>query len=527
MFEKILNKVFGAYLFCIILIFLFLTGCRNDKEKEIPIDQMIHLQKTILGVTTIASGLNVPWEIAWGPDNMIWITEQSGTVSRIDPESGRKKVLLVIPQVWRKRTSGLLGMALSPDMKNKPFVFLDYAFLKDSVPFSRLVRYTYSDDTLINPLVLLEIPAGDGHYGSRITISPDKKVLWATGDAQIDGAAQDTASLNGKILRINMDGSIPTDNPIKGSFVWAWGFRNMEGLVYSAGGKLYTSEHGDANDDEINLIQKNGNYGWPNIEGMANLPAEKIFQQKHHTIDPLKAWTPTIAPAGLDYYNHKTIPEWNNCLLLVTLKTQSLRVLGLNKNGTDIISEKVYLEKDYGRLRDLCISPAGDVYISTSNRDWNPAQGFPKENDDRIIKIFKIKDADKFKVRDSAVNQTAVKSQTIYSQYCISCHKEDGNGVPGIFPALNGSSKVNGNKTTLIKILLNGIKPSVKDQKQTEEAMPSFGFLSDKDIAETLSYIRSHWNNNSKRITEDEVKEVRASPNPSRGGEPMKSKHRK
>ncbi|HEU5366057.1 MAG TPA: cytochrome c, partial [Hanamia sp.] len=112
-------------------------------------------------------------------------------------------------------------------------------------------------------------------------------------------------------------------------------------------------------------------------------------------------------------------------------------------------------------------------------------------------------------------------------QYCISCHKEDGNGVPGIFPALNGSSKVNGNKTTLIKILLNGIKPSVKDQKQTEEAMPSFGFLSDKDIAETLSYIRSHWNNNSKRITEDEVKEVRASPNPSRGGEPMKSKHRK
>ncbi|HZW71457.1 MAG TPA: PQQ-dependent sugar dehydrogenase, partial [Hanamia sp.] len=185
------------------------------------IDQMIHLPKTTLGVTTIASGLNVPWEIAWGSDNTIWITEQSGTVSRIDPENGRKKVLLVIPQVWRKRTSGLLGMALSPDMKNEPFVFLDYAFLKDSIPFSRLVRYTYSNDTLINPLVLLEIPARDGHYGSRITISPDKKVIWATGDAQIDGAAQDTTSLNGKILRINMDGSVPADNPIKVSFVWA------------------------------------------------------------------------------------------------------------------------------------------------------------------------------------------------------------------------------------------------------------------------------------------------------------------
>ncbi|MGN6531933.1 MAG: c-type cytochrome, partial [Ginsengibacter sp.] len=171
--------------------------------------------------------------------------------------------------------------------------------------------------------------------------------------------------------------------------------------------------------------------------------------------------------------------------------------------------EQVYLDKAYGRLRDLCISPAGDVYVSTSNRDWNPPEGFPKQNDDRLIKIFKIKDGDNFKVRDTATHQTAVKSQTIYSQYCISCHKEDGNGVAGTFPALNGSPKVNGNKTALIKILLNGIKPSDKGQQQSHEAMPSFGFLSDKDIAETLSYIRIHWSNNSQRITEDEVKEVR------------------
>lgn len=509
MFEKKLNKVFTGFIFYIIVVFFFVTGCRNNQEKKIAIDQMIHLQKTTLGVTTIASGLNVPWEIAWGPDNTIWITEQSGSISRIDPESGRKKVLLVIPNVWRKRTSGLLGMALSPDMKNEPFVFLDYAFQKDSVSFSRLVRYTYSNDTLINPLVLLEIPARDSHFGSRISISPDKKIIWATGDAQIDGAAQDTASLNGKILRLNMDGTLPSDNPIKGSFVWAWGFRNMQGLVYSPGGNLYTSEHGDANDDEINLIQKNRNYGWPDVQGMANLPGEEIFHQKHLTIDPLKIWTPTIAPAGLDYYDNKTIPEWDRSLLLVTLKAQSLRVLGLNENGNAVISEKVYLEKAYGRLRDLCISPAGDVYISTSNRDWNPSQGYPKENDDRIIKIFKIKNEDDFEIRDSAVNQTAVKSQTVYSQYCISCHKEDGNGVPGTFPALNNSPTVNGNKTELIKILLNGIKPSGNNQQQGQEAMPPFAFLNDKDIAQTLSYIRSHWNNHSQKITEDEVKEVR------------------
>jgi len=513
-----LRKTLGVLLkeSFIFSLFLFVCwlGCReNGQEKKPVIEKSISLEKTTLGVTTVAIGLNVPWEIAWGPDNTIWITEQSGTVSSIDPENGRKKILLVIPWVSRKRTSGLLGMALSPDMKNNPFVFVDYTFLKDSILFSRLVRYTYSPDTLINPLILLEIPANNGHYGSRITISPDKKVIWATGDAQIDGSAQDTTSLNGKILRINMDGSVPADNPIKGSFVWAWGFRNMEGMVYSSNGNLYTSEHGDANDDEVNLIQKNGNYGWPNIEGMSNLPAEKLFHLKHHTIDPLKAWTPTIAPAGLDYYDNKAIPEWRNSLLLTTLKTQSLRVLNLNKTGTAIIAEHIFLQKDYGRLRDLCISPAGDIYISTSNRDWNPAQGFPKKNDDRIIKIFKIKKSDQLKGKDSvAMNHDSLKSQTqtIYAQYCVSCHKEDGNGVPGVFPALNGSSKVNGNKTDLIKIVLNGIKPSAKQgQQRIKEAMPSFSFLSDEDLARALTYIRSHWNNHAKEITPEEVKQVR------------------
>jgi glucose/arabinose dehydrogenase len=112
MFEKTLNKVFARFIFCIIVVFFFVTGCGNDQEKKIEIDQVIHLQKTTLGVATIASGLNVPWEIAWGPDNTIWITEQSGTVSRIDPESGTKKVLLVIPSGLEKKDFGFTGNGL-------------------------------------------------------------------------------------------------------------------------------------------------------------------------------------------------------------------------------------------------------------------------------------------------------------------------------------------------------------------------------------------------------------------------------
>lgn len=502
------------FIFLFFNISIFIAGCNGSNHKKmVTAEEYINLGNTNIGIATVATGLKVPWEIAWGPDNHIWITEQSGTVSRIDPDDGTKKVLLVIPDVWMKRSTGLLGMTLSRDMKKNPYVFVDYTFLKDSIPFSKLVRYTYSNDTLIDPKILLQIPASGGHNGSRVAVSPDGKVMWATGDIQKDGAAQDTASLNGKILRINMDGTIPDDNPFKGSPVWAWGFRNMQGMAYSANGNLYTSEHGDATDDEVNLIHKGGNYGYPAVLGMADLPAEKLFQEEHHTIDPLRVWTPTIAPDGIDYYGHNEIPEWKNSLLLVTLKTESFRVLKLNDAGTAIASEDIYLKGEYGRLRDLCISPEGDIYVSTSNRDWNPGPGFPKENDDRIIKIFKIKKGDplpakeSFKFADTLIQSA---SAATYTQYCSSCHKEDGKGVKNIFPALDGSDKVNGDEVHLIEIVLSGIKPShEKAQAAQESNMPSFSFLKDQEIAGVLTYIRTHWSNHSGEIKDDKVAQVR------------------
>src|SRR5690606_10585346 len=173
------------------------------------------------------------------------------------------------------------------------------------------------------------------------------KLLWATGDAQKKDSPQNIESLNGKVLRLNLDGSVPDDNPIKGSYVWAKGFRNMQGLVFSKRGYLYTSEHGDALEDEVNLIVREGNYGWPQIEGLHDTDKEKEFASANNAIEPLLSWTPTIAPAGLTFYGNKTIPEWENSLLLATLKARSLRVLKLNDEGTKIESEYIHLE-DYG-----------------------------------------------------------------------------------------------------------------------------------------------------------------------------------
>lgn len=489
-------------------IFLLLLSCQqNESNKKAPWEPLpeagIQLDSTILGVTTIASGLDVPWDIAFGADGNIWVAEQSGTISRISLETGVKKQLLSIPDVWRERTAGLLGMELHPDWEKHPWVFVDYTFRRDSLSFSKLVRYTYKNDTLSEPLILMEIPGTSSHHGSRMRIGADGKLYWATGDAHQYKNAQDTTAPNGKILRLETDGSVPADNPIKGSYVWAWGFRNMQGLVFSPKQQLYTSEHGEASDDEVNLIRPLGNYGWPNIEGYHETPAEAAFQEKYNTVPPIKAWTPTIAPAGLDFYAGRQIPEWHNSLLLTTLKAQSLRVLKLNADGTAIAGEKIFLSGKYGRLRDVCVSPAGDVYIATSNRDWNPSKGFPTPKDDRILKLSKAAKAitPLWKEDVPASQAAAGNGAALYNQYCASCHKEDGTGVPGTFPALAGSSKVKGGSNALIKTLLNGTNGKLQ--------MPSFHFMKDEEIASVLNYIRTAWGNDEKSITPEEITKQR------------------
>lgn len=441
-----------------------------------------------IATSVIASGLNVPWEIAWGPDNTIWITEQNGIVSRIDPASGKKDVILRIEDVWFLRTAGLLGMALHPDMKNHPYVFLNYTFLKGEKPFSKLVRYTWKQDTLINPKVLMEIAASNGHSGSRLAFSKGK-LFWATGDAASTTFAQDLSSPNGKILRLNIDGTVPADNPVKGSPVWAMGFRNIQGMVFSGAGKLYTSEHGDASDDEVNLIEKTKNYGWPVIQGYADNAKEIEFGKMAQYADPLKAWTPTIAPAGIDYYYGMSIPQWNNSLLLVSLKGKSLRSLRLDVSGNKLMEEEIFLENQFGRLRDICISPSGDVYVSTSNRDWNRTMGDPLPEDDRIIKIFKSDDP--VNTVKNTQTKTAGDRATLYKLYCASCHREDGTGLKGIFPALKGSALVKRGELPLVSKIIKGSAGAVEiDGVKYDAQMPSFAFLKDTEIAEIANYVR-------------------------------------
>ncbi|MCD2423222.1 PQQ-dependent sugar dehydrogenase [Niabella pedocola] len=491
---------------CAVVISCILFQCRQV-QRDPQTRFNIVLDASVLGVQEISTNNKVPWELMWGPDNMLWYNEQEGRIYRLNPTSGKRTLMLRMNDVAGKTTAGLLGMAASaPDpATGRSYLFAASTFaIKDSIGL-KLVRYLVQKDTLVEPKIIAVVPGFRGHYGSRVAISPDQKLYWATGDGAQQGSTQDAANLKGKILCFNLDGSIPADNPVPGSPVWAKGFRNIQGLTFSDSARLYTSEHGDAADDEVNLIRRGGNYGWSAIEGNANLAEEKAFADSVKAVDPLLAWTPTIAPAGMAFYNNPKIPEWKNSLLLVSLKDRNLRVLSLSKDGRSIVKEMIYLDKMYGRLRAVCVSPEGDVYLSTSNHDWNPYSK-PAADDDKIIRITKVDrvTAQLLPGKAPATKVSRENAMGLYTVYCASCHKEDGSGSPGTFPSLQTTPLLK-QPQQLIDVFLFG-----KSTKDNPNRMPSFKFLNNEEAAAVLNFIRSRWgHNNSDSITEVAVQERR------------------
>jgi len=347
--------------------------CKKSKSKNVEPAGAVEIRDSV-----ITSNLNFPWEILWGPDNFIWMTERGGRVSRVNPTTGVVTPLLTISDVVTNNEGGLLGMVLHPNFATTPQVFVVYDYNNGSNYREKVVRYTYNGTTLINPTILIDnIAASSIHNGSRLVITPDLKLFISTGDASNQSLPQNTSALNGKILRINLDGTIPADNPIAGNPYWSFGHRNPQGLVF-ANNKLYSSEHGPNNDDEINIIEKGTNYGWPNVEGFCDGAGEQSFCSSNNVKQPVRNWTPTAAVSGLDYYNSDLIPQWKNSLLVAALKNSRIYQMKLDDSFTSITQTNEYFTNDYGRMRDICISPGGKVYICTSNG-----------GNDKIIEISK------------------------------------------------------------------------------------------------------------------------------------------
>lgn len=506
----------------LVLSTLSVSCTENDRPSFDDIDSSIeeyfHLDSSTIGIHTVTTGMDVPWEITWGPDHWIWYSQIKGEIGKINPATGEKTVIHQMDSLFTDRTPGLLGIALHPDQKKFPFLFaLHNQIVNDEKIILNVSRFQITGDSLTDQKVLLRIPGARGHNGSRIKVGHDGLVYISSGEAVRANQSQNVNDPGGKVLRMNIDGTVPANNPFSGNPVWAWGFRNPQGLVITGDGRIYTSDHGDATDDEVNWVEKGGNYGWPDVRGICDTEEEKAYCSDSVITESMIHWTPTIAPAGIDYYDHDAISEWKNSLLLTTLKGSSLRVLHLSEDGRSVESKDVLFDHKFGRLRDLCISPEGDVYISTSNRDWNPT-GTPQENDDRIIRLFNISSGDipdsipEYKYRRSGDSGNAVllSGKEWYDSYCSSCHKTDGNGIEGTFPPLTGTETVLSDKEKLINRVLSGVSGEIMVKGVAyNEHMPSFSFLKDDEIAKILTYVRSSFGNEASDVTEEDVNMVR------------------
>ncbi len=334
----------------------------------------------------IAIDLDVPWEVIYGPDDHLWVTERVGRVQRIEPITGNQTVILDLTgDVQSGSEPGMLGMVLHPDFENVPLVYIAYNYAAGTSIRERLSSFMWDGSNLTGEEVLLNNIGGGGiHNGSRVLITPDNKILMTTGDRGSGNLSQNLEELNGKILRMNLDGSIPNDNPIPNSYIYSFGHRNPQGLCFGPNGLIYSSEHGQENDDEINLIEPNRNYGWPNVEGACDNGLENAFCDANDVVEPLAAWSPCPAVNDIVYYNHPAIPEFQHSILMAVLggigtDFERISCLKLSEDGTQIIDEQQYFTT-YGRLRDVAINPhTGAIYFATNG------SSYPSSGPNRII----------------------------------------------------------------------------------------------------------------------------------------------
>lgn len=327
--------------------------------------------------TTVVSGLNVPWSLVFAPDGRWFVSERPGLIRVIENGTLSPTPLADLRgSVSATGEGGLLGLALHPNFASNGWLYAYYSYSGGGV-LNRVVRLTVQGNTNVGtPEMILDgIPGSSIHNGGRIAFGPDGKLYITAGDASNSSLAQNLSSWGGKILRINDDGTIPSDGPFPGSIVYTYGHRNPQGIDWQPGtGQLYVTEHGPTGDDEVNRIIAGSNYGWPTVTGIAGDP---------RFVDAIAEYTPSIAPSGASFYNASLLPCWNGDFFFATLVGQHLHRIRLNSAG-GVASEERLFDGTYGRMRDVKVGPDGYLYVLTSNRD---GRGTPRTGDDRILRV--------------------------------------------------------------------------------------------------------------------------------------------
>lgn len=347
-------------------------------------------------VEVVATNLDVVWSLEFASDGRLFLTEKAGRIRVIGPDGRLDPVpWKALERVHSWGEAGLMGLALHPDFPREPWVYVMYTTLKDGRPVNRVARIREASGRGAREEVLLDdIPAAErtNHNGGRIRFGPDGMLWIGTGDAYEPGRAQDLSSPSGGVLRLTPAGDVPADNPWPVNPRWAYGLRNVQALAWHPStGALFAGDHGPTSEwrsagithrDEINIIERGRNYGWPLAVGAPGADGLE---------DPILAFIPSAPPADLIFYTAGLIPELTGDLFLGSLRAETLmRIRFQDPSDPHRVTavERWFNtgprgQSVHGRIRSLAVGPEGALYLGTGNR----FRGRTREGDDRILRI--------------------------------------------------------------------------------------------------------------------------------------------
>ena len=343
-----------------------------------PSTAQVQSEKAAYRVVRLAEGLENPWALALLPDGRLLVTERPGRLRVVADGALAPSPLAGVPEVWARGQGGLFDLALHPDFASNRLLYFSYAAPVGNGALTRLARARLGAVGLENVETLFDsAPAVSSarHFGGRIVFGRDGKVYLTTGDRAEDMRAQDGRDLNGKLVRLETDGKVPTDNPFVGRSdmrpeIYALGLRNTQGMALDASGAIWGADHGAQGGDELNSLARGGNYGWPIVTHSRNYGTGTQIGEttsRPGFADPRVVWTPSIAPSGLAIYTGAAFPGWRGSAFVGALRGQGLYRIELQADGSH--RQERLLAELGARIRDVRVDPQGRIYVLTDARN--------------------------------------------------------------------------------------------------------------------------------------------------------------